>query len=370
MHAYLNQIIMKLYYCTIFICLIIAACDSQINHNNTSNLVVLSEEDLPPLQQNLKFEKINLPEDICMASDYLVYHDSILVVIHYKPIYPDPYTITVMNINTMQIVGRFLRRGNGPDEVLNTICFLYENRLNVKDLTRNHIIIFDMDKVISLGQSYKPEFISLSTLDFNGFDKMTDTSVLLYNSWYLNDCGNKANENVPELIVSSNEGRFDFEKPEDAAFVANSTGAFVISSTKHGKFFLAYNKEPKFSLLDSSLNPVKILYGPAISKEKEYEEKDGTLKTKLAYSYAGFAHSTENYVFIGGRNYCVERELLKNAIETIPVKIYQFDWEGNMVARYQMPYGFLKFSVSESTNTLYITCYDEDGEPCLYKAQL
>ena len=127
---------------------------------------------------------------------------------------------------------------------------------------------------------------------------------------------------------------------------------------------MAYQKEPKFVLLDSQLNALRILYGPGEVGEKKYTivQATNSLSSNRFCQYAGYTFSTENYIFIGTELIDVPREFAPKALSENILELYEFDWNGNLIARFQMPKGFSRVSYSETTNTLYITANDEDDE--------
>lgn len=322
----------------------------------------ITEKDLPPLQ-TVNFEKIELPEEECMSSFFQVYKDSILIVEHN---YPDPYFLSLMNLNTKKIIGRYFRKGNGPNEYLYYLGLLYDNKINVMDAIRKQVVFFDMDSAIMLGDFYKPRAISCN-VSLKMFNVLPDSTYIFYNAYHLKNCGYPANEQAPELLIS-NDGKVNYEVPEDALYVSNQTGAFIV--TNKSNVFLAYMHEPKFVLLNYNLDTVKIIYGPDNVNKHEYYNREGTLGTRSFVDYAAHIYSTDSHILVSNRRIDVPNEKFDEAFNSNEPEIFIFDWDANVVGRVKAPNGLRRISFSESTNTLYITSTDEYGELALYKAKI
>ena len=360
----------KIYLLFIFNLLTFYSCT---NKNNTfSNKdFFLTEKKLPLLQQ-VSFSKVSLPKEEYYDALFYVYHDSILIV--NKTSQLDTYCIELVNLNNGNAIGKYLRRGNGPNEVLNLIVLNYQNRLNITDIQKEQVIIFNIDSAICARNNYKPIIKKMNNFFFR-HDILTDSSIIIYNPWHLSNCGNLANEKIPELeIINLND--LNYKIPKDALYTANEADAFVVSNIKKNRLFLAYRKYPLFSFLDFDLDTIKIIKGPETIKRKNYKYKilEGEICNKIRNTYSSFTYSTDNYLFVCTNRICgfypKSIEEHKRIINNNKPELFKFDWDGNLIARYQMPKNFVNLSFSEDSNTLYMTAKDENDELCLYKAQL
>ena len=351
---------------------LLVACNT--NENNSNKIVYLSKDDLPPLQQ-LEYEKIDLPEEVCWGYlSYHVYHDSLLIIKHNIP---KLHYLTAIDLNTKEIIGQFITKGNGPGEVngLSTQS-LRKNLLFSYDPNSSNFIVFNMDSLWLHKQAYKPQIIRLSqqiiTPNHN-FDLLSDTSYVFNNEWYLENCENPANANAPELLKFGLDGKITYEIPDDVWNVSALNTSSLATDLERKRIFIAYNQKPEFKLLNLNFDTIQIIKGTDPVEKPVYKlfGVKGIPQIMMPdfYSFYGqIVLSTENYVFVSMskiRN--IARLELEKANRT--EELYKFDWNGNLLARYQFDQNSVA-GYSESSNTLYVKIKNEDGEFDLFKAKL
>ena len=361
-------------HCFLFLALVtlLTACNTK--QSNSNKVTYLTKEDLPPLQQ-LEYEKIDLPEEECWGYlSYHVYHDSLLIIKHNMP---KLHFLTAINLNTKEIIGRFITKGNGPGEVnyLSTQN-LRKNLLYSYDPNSYSFIVFNMDSLWLHKQAYKPQIIRLSkqiTTPYPNFDLLSDTSIVYYNEWYLENCENPANANAPELLKFGLDGKITYEIPDDVWNVSALNSSSLATDLERKRIFIAYNQKPEFKLLNLNFDTIQIIKGTDPFEKPVYKlfGVKGIPQIMMPdfYSFYGqIVLSTENYVFISMskiRN--IARLELEKANRTY--ELYKFDWDGNLLARYQFDQNSVA-GYSESSNTLYVKIENEDGEFDLFKAKL
>jgi hypothetical protein len=354
----------------ILLALTLTSCYQKTKIEYSDKLTYLTEENMPPIQK-LEFEKIELPEDECMNSLFYVYDDTIIII---RPRRPDSYFMSVMNINSKNVLGRYLQKGNGPDEFISIQIKMQQNRLNVFDPSKKTQAFYNIDSIIQLGQSYKVPLTQL-TCNLHSLDILSDTSFLFCNFWYMDGCGVNANEKVPELLIAETNKDFNYEPPKECIVVGNFNYEYIAVNRNKDRVFLAYEYKPQFSVLKTNLDTIKIIVGPCPWEKGKYKVDDTFGLIPELYNYYSYQIlSTDNYIFTCMMNLVnvpsknIEEEMRKNSPE-----IFQFDWDGNLIARYKKDKGNKISGIagySESTNTLYINSSDEDGEPSLYKAKI
>lgn len=354
----------------ILLALTLISCHQKTKIEYSDKFTYLTEENMPPTQ-NLEFEKIELSEDECMNSIFHVYDDTILIIL---PRRPDSYFMSVMNINSKNILGRYLQRGNGPEEFISGRITMQQNRLNVFDPNKRMCAVYNLDSIIQWGQSYKTPITQL-TCNSHSFDILSDTTFVACNYWYMDGCDVDANENVPELLIAETNKDFNYEPPEECIVVGNYNYEYIAVNKNKDRVFLAYEYKPQFSVLSTNLDTIKIIVGSSQWQGGKYRIDDDLGVIPELYSYYAFQIlSTDNYIFACMMNLInvpqkdIREEMRKNRPE-----IFQFDWDGNLVARYKKENGNKIRSIagySELTNTLYINSRDEDDEPSLYKAKI
>ena len=355
----------------ILLALTITSCQQKTRMIDYSDKVTyLTEDNIPPIQ-NLEFEKIELPEDECMFSLFYVYDDTFLVIL---PLKPDSVCMSVMNINNKNILGRYLQRGNGPEEFVAAQVKMQQNRLNVFDPSKKTLAFYNLDSIIQKGQSYKVPITHL-TSNFHSLDVLSDTTFVFCNFWYMDDCGVDANENVQELLIVEKNKDFNYEPPEECVVVGNINYEYIAVNRNKDRVFLAYEYKPQFSVLNTNFDTIKIIAGPKPWNGRTYIKDDDLGLIPESYSYYAFQMlSTDNYIFACMMNLVdVPKKDIREEQKKNHPEIFQFDWDGNLIARYKKENGNKVSGIagySESTNTLYINSRDEDGEPSLYKAKI
>lgn len=330
----------------------------------------LTESNMPILQQISEYEKIELPEEECMASCFYVYNDTTLIIFHNNP---DPYWVSIMNLNTKEIIANFLKKGSGPNEMIYCYSNLRNNRLLIDDHSLKKMVIFNIDSIELLGQSYNPHMYWLSNDYYKSFDILTDTSFIFYNSWYLDNCGIEITKNIPELIVTNANANYKYEPPLDALLVNQVNGADILANIQDKSVCLAYYCKPQFSFLNTDLDTIKIVWGPEPMEKYEYVDRGklGGLFPALHNEYTIRSFCSDNYIFVGNaRLHNITKEKIKEKRSHNQPEIFKFDWKGNLHARYQVSNFYELSGFSESTNTLYLTIRDEDYELNLFKVKL
>lgn len=359
-------------FCVALCLFALCSCSNEENKLLSSDKLVYLEEDNLPVLQEVEFEKIDLPENECMYSYYYVYHDSVLVVMHRTP---NPYWLTIMNLNSKEVISNYIAKGNGPEEMLFCYNRLSNNRLIVSDPQKGSLKFFNLDSVMQFGMAYNPQMLHTSSNNYKVVDVLTDTSFVFYNNCYFDNCGIEVNKGVPELIVTGKNADYSYVPPRDIAFiyVISVNNVLLHTDLVRQRTFISYESKPQFTLLNSSLDTIKIICGPDPMEKAEYVDygDEGGYQRVSINNYVISSFSTENYIFVENDRLCnVPRKKIKEIYGNLRPEMFKFDWDGNVVARYKIRKCFNLAGFSEATNTLYVTMFDEDGELCLYKAQL
>ena len=79
----------------------------------------------------LEATKVIDADEIISAKHIFVYKDSVLVVVN-KPKH-DGWFLELYNLYTKSLLGRFVRNGNGPKEMLNVMAHVNKNKLILHD---------------------------------------------------------------------------------------------------------------------------------------------------------------------------------------------------------------------------------------------
>lgn len=94
----------------------------------------------------LKAEKVIESDEFIPAKEMFVYRDSILVVVN-KPI-SGGWLLELYNLNAKSSLGKFVRKGNGPKEMLKVMAHVNKNKLILHDYIKRQVLSFDLDSAI------------------------------------------------------------------------------------------------------------------------------------------------------------------------------------------------------------------------------
>ena len=360
----------------------LAACESK---TVSDKAFYLTEENMPPVQ-TIETELVALPDvDECINADYYVYHDSILIIEPKNDAFP--WKLYAMNLNRGEIFAHYLHKGNGPGEVLYCYTKFQKNQLMAHDPYKNNLFFFNLDSLAVYGQAYKPKTMQTDVyVDYCDF--LSDTSLLICNTFYLEGDGIPENATVPELLVTDAKGKTGYKAPDNIFSAINYSHTNVATNIKKDRVFLGYQYKPQFTVLNTKLDTVKIVLGPDKPQKIKYEISYGNMnRPNDVKEYVQSMYSTDNYIFatmdtIHPQSPPVPQdineidkwiaELHKQLVE-LHLDIYKFDWDGNLIARYRQKTGNRIVYIagySEPTNTLYVMLDSESGEWKLAKIKL
>ena len=353
---------------------ILFSCSTDINlvkYGHLGNVVFLTEESLPPLQK-LNLEKIELPES-CMASQYLVYHDSVLIALHVKA--PDPYYVTFMKMGTWEVLGEYCKRGQGPGELIGAGSFsLNSNMLKVVDYPGRTTVVFDVDSLLKDPIGYTPKYLKDKKVSIVGC--LSDSLFVTFNRYFFNDDVRYASSpEAKELFLFNDACELRSETSfENDFFTTNVIGGiFAVNRTRRRIIYYRWDI-PVYTVYDFDLNPVRWVVGPEQSDQQYMVSEDessnmvymGDIRNRFAIGSTADG-GTAFYGNARAFHHVANRELMsKNTAE-----IFRMDFDGNITARYHCKGNpILTMSFCEASNTLYITGQDEVEENTLYRARL
>ncbi|MCQ2227565.1 MAG: TolB-like 6-bladed beta-propeller domain-containing protein [Bacteroidales bacterium] len=361
---------------TALFALLVSSCGKKI-FEIPEDAIILTEENMPAIQY-LEAERIDLPDSMFLKSDFSVFHDTILVAINDD--YPDPTYLTVMNLNTKKVIGHYYPKGDGPNEVVAIYGNPDNNCMKITDYPTLRQSIFYIDSVLIKGDEYKPNLFQ-TDLSWFTYTLITDSSFLVSNMFYCEECGEYENKGTtPEFYFSDLNGNHE-EITKIYPFGCDCSG-HITSNKKQKKVFMAYNRFPKYKILDYDLNVIKKMYGPDNYYDVELGCDEGRslfIMNNKYHSYNSAIASNDKYVFVRNDR-VIDQPHTTNMAEWGDIvretsiennELYQFDWDGNMVGRYKVKDNLVcTITISEDSKTLFFTGYNEDRDYCLYKVQL
>ena len=350
--------------------LVIFSCNNAEKKNGQCEIIILKEETLPPVQE-LKMEKVDLPEDYTMGESVChIYQDSILIVKKNGDPYPLTHLLTLVNMNTNEKIGEYFTRGLGPDELLSMLTRFSHNYLDILCYTTGKLIPFNIDSAIMHGNNYKPNIICYDKIMFGDWCSMDDTLFLTTNIFHF-DCGNDFynNAQLPEFYWYSKSGIITPEYKESdykKIKMANDVSGSTISINKNkNRVVCCYKHQPYIKVFDLNMNLLRKITGTESDDGKYAVINENRIYFDLnegRTDYYYYATCDDDNIFVINSRFHKKKQ--------VEPEIFKLDWNGNIMARYNTNGMQIRTqNYCKNSNTLYLWV-NEDGERCLYKAKL
>lgn len=299
---------------------------------------------------------------------YYVVKDSLLLVENYSA---NPYFLSIYNLNSRQWINDFVRRGNGPNELLgcDIAPLSFSDNLILIDRVGNQVAICNIDSLIQKGVQYQFKKIKYPNYVKEILPLKGDTLVT-FDHWYLND--EKYGNNVKPFNYFI-EGQ-NLKVPERYSdlnyFTSNVSGGHLLANDNRIIFAHYFSDELWF--VNSQLGIDFKLKGPDDFNIR-YSPKEGmpdeiTFKENKFYRsyYKPFFTNEYIYLIYGGingidasENYCR------------PTEIFMINWEGELLRHYLLDKFVYTITLDSSERFLFgTTCESFDEIPKLIKYQL
>lgn len=303
---------------------------------------------------DVEYEEIPFSRKFIHAHSFYVYADSILVVVNSNS--ADNF-IEFHNINTKECITKCLRKGNGPNEIINCHAYLYGDKLVVDDFVKSRFVSIDMDRLAEEGAEYKLEDLSQYQGNFEAVTVYpTDSGKLLMMNPYCFES--------KQLKIDNKEPRFYYNERkfrDGLAQTYNIAQGYMQINHRDSLIVFASFAEPLMELYDFNLNCLKKVTGPTDMKVTYH--KNLAFKNHVAYSYMSLAADDVNIyaLYVGNQK--------DNAIEKPKpyTHILRYDWDCVLHDVAIAPLRLNAISETSDENTFYASGYDKDGIKVLYK---
>lgn len=278
------------------------------------------------------------------------------------------YKAGLYSLKSQTLIRELAPKGEGPEEFLS--CSLdvrdcHSDIFYLEDVIQNKYWECSIDSILSGGDyllrsfTYSRDVIRLCPLN---------NEYVGYNFWHLD--GNKYNKGIPTLakypMTYDAKGRlgsgYDY-------FVANVTGGYVFSDHTQKHFYVPHFFSDNINIYNDSLRLVKQLKGPdfIMPQYETIEREHNYVLFKKGTSYRGYLAYTLTpkhiYLVYEGTNGTPYKT---NDLK--PVEIFKLDWDGNLLADYQLDKHAIAISISQAEDTLYACCLNSyKGEVELWK---
>lgn len=312
----------------------------------------------------LEATKVIDADEIISAKQLFVYKDSVLVVVN-KP-KRDGWFLELYNLYTKSLLGRFVRKGNGPKEMLRVMAHVNKNKLILHDYIKHQVVSFDLDSAI-LDKSYSygtpVSFCKNAGSPFVTF--FDDSRLIMLNPYYLENDKLGISNGEPRFLVNDIGSqavllRSGERKPRSY----NIEQGFIFPDKSHNKVIFASSYYPEIEMYDYELKPLKKITGPDDLKIDYRVSGNNVVFNKVVpYAYQSYAMVSDGFylLYIGGY-YTTSTEH-----KDMQSWIFKFDWEGNFIKSYHYDQYLGSLSVSSDEETFYGQGFDENGNVTLWK---
>ncbi len=333
-----------------------------------------------PTVEYFTVEEITLPEKYADAQ-YYVYNDSIAIIINNR--HPQPYFVTFYNLKTKKEIAGYLKKGNGPNELISASAKMHCNYLIVRDGSSHAITRLNIDSVLMKKQAYNPTIVRLADYTHDGV-YVGNNVITFPNPMYISeDFGVKGLPEFVQYDATSGKPLADY-KQNDKNFPANLTQRTIAYC--NSKYVAFWYKLPIVTIYDKDFNLLKMYRDDKFNDPKVVTIGESELLPDGFDDFFLFGCQTNNFIYaINGRGQMQRAEVeRKGGMEWITTpefnltrfkdqEIWCFDTNVNLIRRLKCSttISFIScISYNEKTKQLFITASDEDEEYCLYKCIL
>ena len=298
-----------------------------------------------------------------------IMYDSIIVV---QNNYKCEYLLELYSLNSLQSLGKFVKKGNGPGEMSSCRVSIHSSTnpvFTLEDRNKNFLYQVNLDSMIRKQKLYVEKKIHLINPNFNPYFNVISLDGKNYlgnNMWYMND-KEYTNSNKPFIYNSSAEAP-NYNK---LTFVGAVNGSILIPLKKEKRIIAADSHIDNIKILNDTLGLIKEISGPDfytptyVVAKNDYPGKfidfgdHKSFKTYIGYTL------TDKFVYLiynGTDSY--------DPSKLTPVEVFKFDFEGNPISRYKLDRYLYSISIDTKNGYLYGTSkisYEESRVLIRYK---
>ena len=304
--------------------------------------------------------------DFVRAKAFYVYRDSIMVIVNNPS--NDYDFLELYNLNSHKLIKSFLKKGNGPGEMLNVSPFKNDAELLMRDFVKRNLYIVDLDAAVS-----KPDYRVPAPLKYGDtmgspfVSKLDEKRLIMLNPYYFVNKSLGIDNKEPRFIFSE-IGR-PINKPLDKSdkyYAYNVSQGMLVVNKGKDRLVYASSDYAEIEIYDCSLNPLTRIEGPdeIIPSYRLDTDKSICYNKVIPYSYMDIAY-TEEYLYlcyIGdyfGRN---------DKLTDLCTYILKFDWDGHYLDSFDTGHYVDALSVGANA-VLYGSGYDDDGTRVLWRLE-
>jgi hypothetical protein len=334
---------------------LLVSCSEQ----NTGNVPVMTlDHTVKDTANTLISEDLNFNIPIYAQKIYIC-EDSIAVVCNKN----SEWFLGLYNLNENRLLKNFLRRGNGPGEMLDVNFYFNNDTIGIEDFQKDRIAIIPIHDAV-YNDSYKPELRPLSVL--SQYKLPYKGRLLALNPYCFINKEYGIDNNGPRFIITDSNYVYEDSSSYEYDTFNVSYSTFFISHINDRIVFVNTYK-PELEIYDLRLNPLREILGPEMPSQKYLIEDDGDVVflNTIPAAYSSFCHD-ESYFYVSFNGNLLS---YKNDFDTSVLKswIFKFDWNGNFIDSYYIDHYVTSMSLSNDGRYIYAFGTDREGENVFYK---
>lgn len=336
--------------------LMLVGCSLKVD-NKLSNLGydILKSASLLNVDTIIDFE-----DEYIYAKEYLVYKDSVLIVVNSK--YKNGYFLELYDWNVNKEIAKICKLGEGPNEWLSVKVDLNGNELIVNDYIKSQAAVFNIDSlIVNPKKSNVPirhQVIGAPTAVFY------KDSLLLENPYYFHDNKQGINQGVCRFVKTKGEEIYDDRLSYEYYTRNVAVNGRIIKNEANDRIIYASMYQSNIEIYDTNLHEIKQINGP-IDLVAEYviENKEISFKNKIPYAYLDYCTDNHSFFLTYVGNYLDKEHKLND----YPNWILEFDWDGNLKNSFYLNEYILSISKGVQSGVFYVTVLNGEKNPVLLK---
>lgn len=312
----------------------------------------------------LQVDTIGIFEDLIYAKEYLVYKDSILIVVNNR--HNDVHFIELYTLNNRKLISKLYKLGDGPQEILSAKVYLNRNNLLINDYVKAQVAFVNIDSLLcdSTYFVYPVRHQVLGSPSAVPYKNI----FLLENPYHFKNEKVGIKQNAPRFIVTDGKKPYE-EKIKYKYYTRNvAVNGRMITNYERNRIIYANAYSSEIEIYDMDLNLLKTVSGPIYLDAdfgivKGETSNEVAFKRKIPYAYFDYCVD-EDYVYL---TYMGDFLTKDKKLKDFPTWILKFDWEGNFINSYFTGDYILSISKGEKPDILYATILNEEEVPILVK---
>ena len=272
--------------------------------------------------------------------------------------------VYIYDMGKNSIVDSLMTKGRGPGEALSCMTSICGNTILFSDYVKHELLWCDLDSLVNGS--------NLNIFGYGNTPLSTFCPIqggIIYEEPFCNqEFVGIYTEHYPRLKCLIKDNKLELS-PSKYRCHNMSQGSVQVNKQKDRVVYVSYNDDI-IEIYDYLLHPRRRIIGPILFDIKYGGTEDNpAFKGVAPYSYL-WSCSDDKYFYVSylGQTFTVSF-LSSNSIFSLNFSyIMQFDWEGNLMKCYRLPY--VPRSLFVKDGKMHITAIDEDGGFSLYSTLL